>query len=107
MGYSMARFSIDVHPSSDLEKVTMIINETGEKLQNSKEWKDKIIEAPAFVSIGEFTATSVTIFISGKTQPSDQWGVTAEMRRRLLVELEKNKIELSSSFPVFPQIPKK
>jgi small conductance mechanosensitive channel len=107
MGYSMARFSIDVHPSSNLEKVTTIINETGEKLKNAKDWKDKIIEPPAFVSIGEFTATSVTIFISGKTQPADQWGVTAEMRRRLLVELEKNNIELSSAFPTFQQTAKK
>lgn len=38
MGYSMARFSIEVHPSSDLEKVTDIINETGEKL--AKETKN-------------------------------------------------------------------
>lgn len=107
MDYSMARFSISVHPSSDLEAVIAIINETGEKLAAEAKWKSKIIETPSFVSIGEFTATSVSMLISGKTQPSDQWGVTAEMRRRLLFELEKNKIELSSSFPAFPQPTKK
>jgi len=107
MDYSMARFSISVHPSSDLEAVIAIINETGEKLSAETKWKSKIIETPSFVSIGEFTATSVSMLISGKTQPSDQWGVTAEMRRRLLFELEKNKIELSSSFPTFQQPAKK
>ena len=107
MDYSMARFSISVHPSSDLEAVIAIINETGEKISAEAKWKSKIIETPSFVSIGEFTATSVSMLISGKTQPSDQWGVTAEMRRRLLFELEKNKIELSSSFPTFQQPAKK
>jgi len=95
MGYSMARFSIGVHPSSDLENVITIINETGEKLAHEEKWKSKIIEAPSFVSVGEFTSTGVGLLVSGKTQPSDQWSVTAEMRRRLLFEFEKRKIELS------------
>lgn len=107
MGYSMARFSISIHPSSDIEEVTKIINETGEKLAKETKWKSKIIEAPSFVSIGEFTATSVSLLISGKTQPSDQWSVTGEMRRRLLFELEKNKIELSSTFPALQPTTKK
>jgi moderate conductance mechanosensitive channel len=107
MDYSMARFSIDVHPSSELDKVVRIINETGQALADEDEWKAKIIEAPSFVSIGEFTATSVSLLISGKTQPSDQWGVTAELRRRLLREFEKNKVELSATFPNLQQLTKK
>lgn len=107
MGYSMARFSIGVHPSTDLEDVIAVINEAGEKLAKEPKWKSKIIEAPAFVSIGEFTATGVSLWVSGKTQPSDQWAVTAEMRRRLLGELEEKKIELSTAFPNFTQTPPK
>lgn len=107
MDYSMARFSINVHPSSDLEAVIAIINETGETLAKEAKWKSKIIEAPSFVSIGEFTASSVSMLISGKTQPSDQWSVTAEMRRRLLFELEESKIQLSAAFPSFQQSTKK
>ncbi|MDN5275089.1 MAG: mechanosensitive ion channel protein MscS, small conductance mechanosensitive channel [Candidatus Saccharibacteria bacterium] len=107
MDYSMARFSINVHPSSDLDDVITIINDTGKKLADEAKWKSKIIEAPSFVSIGEFTANSVSMLISAKTQPSDQWGVTAEMRRRLLSELEKNKIQLSSMLPIAQQPAKK
>ncbi|MDB5168321.1 MAG: mechanosensitive ion channel protein MscS, small conductance mechanosensitive channel [Candidatus Saccharibacteria bacterium] len=94
MGYSMARFSIGVHPSNDLDKIISIINETGKKLAGEEKWKNKIIDAPTFESIGEFTPSTVQLFISGKTQPSDQWSVTAEMRRRLLFAFEKSKIEL-------------
>jgi moderate conductance mechanosensitive channel len=94
MGYSMARFTIDVHPSTDIEKVIEIINKTGEKLASEEKWSNKILEAPSFVSVGEFTSNTVGLLVSGKTQPSDQWAVTAEMRRRLLRALEKNDITL-------------
>lgn len=101
MGYSMARFSVAVHPGSDLEKIIGIINEIGEKLAREEKWERKIIEPPAFVSIGEFTATSVDLLVAGKTQPSDQWSVTAEMRRRILADFEKRHIELA----IVPLVP--
>ena len=95
MGYSMARFIVAIHPASDIDQVANIINKLGTKLASEEKWKSKIIEAPAFVSLGELTGNSVEIIIAGKTQPSDQWSVIAEMRRRLLHELEKKGIELA------------
>lgn len=106
MGYSMARFFIGVHPSSDIDDVIALVNKTGKKLANEEKWKTKIIEAPEFVSIGDFTSTEVTLLVAGKVQPSDQWSVTAEMRRRLLLEFEKKKIALGTAFPPL-QGPKK
>jgi small-conductance mechanosensitive channel len=106
MGYSMARFFIGVHPSSDIDAVIRLINKTGEKLAKEEKWKQKIIEAPNFVSIGDFTSTEVTLWIAGKVQPADQWSVTAEMRRRLLLEFEKNDIQLGASFPALQGAPK-
>jgi moderate conductance mechanosensitive channel len=94
MGYSMARFTVGVHQSNEIEDIITLINETGEALAAEDKWKNKIITAPKFESIGEFTASTVNLMISAKTQPSDQWSVTAEMRRRLLTAFEKNKIEL-------------
>jgi small conductance mechanosensitive channel len=102
MGYSMARFSITVAPTADLEHVIELINVTGEKLGKEEKWQGKILEAPAFVSVGEFTATTVSLLISGKTQPSDQWSVVAEMRRRLFEVFEKKGIELGTTLPVAP-----
>jgi moderate conductance mechanosensitive channel len=95
MGYSMARFVVAIHPSSDIDQVATVINTIGQKLAEEEKWKSKIIEAPAFVSVGEFTGTSVELIIAGKTQPSDQWAVIAEMRRRLLQALEDKGIELA------------
>ena len=95
MGYSMARFIITVDPSSDVKKISAIINKIGKDLSHEAAWRNKIIEPPAFVSVGEFTGTSLEIIIAGKTQPSDQWAVVAEMRRRLLEALEKSEVKLA------------
>lgn len=97
MDYSIARFSLSLPPASDLEKIIDIINDTGKKLAIETKWKNKIIEPPAFTSVTDFTATTVTIAIAGKTMPSDQWAVASEMRQRLLAAFEKNKIELSGA----------
>ena len=102
MGYSMARFSLSVHPSTDIEKVSDMIDKIGEELADEADWKHKIIEAPAFVSIGDFNAAAVQLIIAGKTQPSDQWSVVAEMRRRLLEQFEKHNVKLAAP-PVVPQ----
>jgi small conductance mechanosensitive channel len=97
MGYSMARFTISVATSEDLEKIITIINATGKKLSEETKWKNKVIDPPVFTSVGEFTASSVSLVIAGKTQPSDQWSVTSEMRRRLLEKFEADGISLSST----------
>lgn len=97
MGYSMARFTISLQPTTDIEKAIDLINETGKKLAAAAKWQNKIIEPPAFVTFGEFTGSSVKLTIAGKTQPSDQWSVTSEMRRRLLDIFEANDILLEGA----------
>lgn len=106
MGYSMARFFIGVAPTTDIDEVIEIINETGKNLSEEEKWKKKILEAPEFVSVGEFTATNVDILVAGKTQPSDQWSVIAEMRRRLFDTFEAKGIKLGTAI-LLPPAPKK
>lgn len=95
MGYSMARFTMLMHPESEIDEVAEIIDATGKTLAEEEGWKDKILSAPAFVSIGEVNGNSVEVIVAGKTQPSDQWGVVSEMRRRLLEEFEQKQVRLA------------
>ena len=104
MGYSVSRFVLQLDPGVDIANATEIINETGRQLADEKSWKKKIIDPPKFVAVGDITGRSVELTISGKTQPSDQWAVTSEMRRRLLQQFEENDIALAVN-PVTP--PKK
>lgn len=92
MGYSMARFTIAVAPETDIDRAAKFINNLGLALSEEPDWRDKILEAPHYVMMGEFTATAVTLIITGKTQPSDQWAVVAEMRQRILELFEKEGI---------------
>lgn len=107
MGYSMARFSIVIHPSHDLDDIIEIINTVGKELSEDSKWKNKILEPPVFSSLGEFSADGVKITISGKTLPSDQWSVTSEMRRKLLEAFEEQGIGLNGASPAPPPKKKK
>lgn len=97
MGYSMARFTIAVTPETDIDRVVSIINKAGLDLAAEPEWKDKVLEAPQYVMMGDFTSTAVNLIVSGKTQPSDQWSVVAEMRRRLLLKFEEKDIAIGTT----------
>lgn len=100
MGYSMARFSMLLHPDTDIDAVSEIVDTTGKTLAEEDAWKDKILSPPAFVSVGEITGNSVEVIVAGKTQPSDQWAVVSEMRRRLLEAFEHTHIHLAvTPFP--------
>lgn len=95
MGYSMARFTVSLHPETDIDLTAEIIDTLGKELSLEEKWKDKILSPPTFLSVGEITGNSVEVIIAGKTQPSDQWGVISEMRRRLLEEFEEKQIRLA------------
>lgn len=101
MGFSKVNFTLAVDPETDVEKLSALINEIGDKLAEDENWKDKILEAPHFLNIGTFSDTMMEVTIVGKTQPSAQWGVTGELRRRLLRAFNKNGIELAQ-FPINP-----
>ncbi len=96
MGYSISRFTLQLEPSVDIAQVTEIINATGQALSTESKWKRKIIDPPKFIAVGDITGRSVELTISGKTQPSDQWAVTSEMRKRLLEQFEEQNISLST-----------
>lgn len=96
MGYSMSRFSIYIDPSSDISAVTDIINATGQELAKEKAWQKKIIDPPKFVSVGDITGRGTELIIAGKTQPSDQWSVTSEMRHRLLQNFDREGVLLAT-----------
>lgn len=102
MGYSMARFYIGVAADTDIDRVIAIVNDTGKRLAEEEKWQKKILEAPSFVSVGEMTATNVDILVAGKTQPSDQWSVIADMRRRLFAQFEKEGIKLGTALMLPP-----
>lgn len=99
MGYSKVYFTITVAPDTNISTASDIINRIGEEISGEEKWQHKVIEPPHFDILGDFNASSISLVVSGKTQPSDQWALTAEMRRRILREFEKEHIELGAASP--------
>ena len=99
MGYSKVYFTITVAPDTNISTASDIINRIGEEISGEEKWQRKVIEPPHFDILGDFNASSISLVVSGKTQPSDQWALTAEMRRRILREVEKEHIELGAASP--------
>lgn len=95
MGYSRVNLTLLLAPDTDLDTTISIINQTGDKLAGDVKWKKKIIEAPQFDLISAVTGNAIEITITGKVQPSDQWAVTAELRRRLIRDFKANDIALA------------
>jgi len=93
MGFSKVNFAIAVTADTNVDELSELINEIGEKLASEKAWKDKVMEAPHFLNIGTFTDTALEARIIGKTQPSQQWAVTGELRKRLLAAFTKHGIK--------------
>ncbi len=103
MGFARINLLISVAPDTNVDRLAETINEIGNKIAAEEKWAKKIIEAPHFQSISNFTPTTLEVKIVGKTQPSAQWNVTGELRKRLLAELNKKGalkgIESGSSAP--------
>jgi len=104
MGYSRVNLTVEVDPDTDVDKLSLVINEIGAKMSDEDKWRGKIIEAPHFQSISNFTPKTLEVKIVGKTQPSAQWNVSGEFRRRLLAAINRRgdalKIAKPSDEPV-------
>jgi len=95
MGYSRVYFTLLLQASTDLDAAVSVINQVGDRLAESDKWKDRVLSAPQFHSIGAVTGSSIEVSISGKVNASEQWVVTTEMRRRLLKAFDKHDIKLA------------
>jgi small-conductance mechanosensitive channel len=100
LGYSRVNFSIAVDPDTSVDHLSEIIDKIGEEMAEDEKWREKILEAPHFLNIASFSDLAIEVNITGKTQPSAQWSVTGELRKRLLKAFAKHKIELASVLPI-------
>lgn len=98
MTFANVNLDVGVGYDTDIEKLELLVNKIGSKMSEEEPWNKLIIEAPKFLRVKDFGDSAVIIKIIGKTQPMKQWQVTGELRKRLLIEFRKAKIEIP-----FPQ----
>ena len=44
----------------------------------------RLLEAPSVLRVNELGDSGVTLKVLGRVQPAEQWGVTGELRKRIL-----------------------
>lgn len=97
MEFAGINLDIGIDQKVKLESAIKIINDIGQSLSEDKEWQDKILEAPQFLRVDDFSDKSVIIKITGKTLPMEQWAVSGELRKRLKLSFDKAGISLFAS----------
>lgn len=107
MGFSKVNFTLSVNPDTDIDQLTNVINDTGKAIAEDPKWKHKITEAPHFANITGFSQLGMDVLVIGTTEPSEQWSVAGELKRRLLKELAAAKIKLAALPPMWNPSPKK
>ncbi len=96
MGYSKVYFTLSVLPETDIDELQVIIEKIGSKLASEEKWQKKIIEPPTLLNLGAFSDQALEVRVSGKTHPGEQFALTTEFKKRLLIEIKKRSdIKLS------------
>lgn len=97
--FSRVNLNIGIAYNSNLEKVIKVINKIGKEMAEDTKWKEDIIKPPQFLRVDDFADSAIIIKILGETKPLKQWDVAGELRKRLKIAFDKEKIEIP-----FPQI---
>lgn len=87
---------VNVAASEDVDRVCGVIDRVGAALAADPAWQGDVTGAPRALGVEELTDTRVEIRVLGETQPSRQWDVAREFRRRLKLEFEREGIRLAS-----------
>jgi small-conductance mechanosensitive channel len=104
--FARVNLNIGVSYNSKLDHVIKVVNEVGNELSQDAQWKEFIIKPSQFLRVDDFAASSIVIKILGETQPLKQWDVTGELRKRIKIAFDNEKIEIPFPQRVIHQIPK-
>ncbi len=100
MSQNWARTVLDIGVAygEDLARVKRVLKEVAHDLWLDEDFKGQIIEEPEVWGVQSLDADQVTVRVTLKTAPLEQWAVAREMRERIKGRFDYEKIEIP-----FPQ----
>ena len=100
MSQNWARTVLDIGVaySEDLVKVRRVLTEVAHDLWDDEDFKGLIIEEPEVWGVEALSPDGVTVRVTLKTAPLEQWAVAREMRQRIKARFDFEGIEIP-----FPQ----
>ena len=96
MSQNWARAVLDIQVSAreDLIAVRRVLQEVADDLWHDDDYDHVIIEQPEVWGIEAVTADAITMRVTLKTAPMEQWGVARELRQRIKARFDHEGIEI-------------
>ena len=101
-GWATALVDIPVAYSENLERVIPLIRSVVHAIDESPEWKDKLLEEPSVVGVESMTGSTVTIRVVAKTVPQEQYGLSREIRERVKSAFDEHGVKAPAFTPFGP-----
>jgi small-conductance mechanosensitive channel len=91
-----ARINQDVTVAygTDIDRATAVIDAVGLQMADDPVWKRRVLEAPRVKRVTALAEAGITLKILGTVRAADQWDAGSDFRKRLLVALQANAIEM-------------
>jgi len=86
---------IPVGLDADLQKVQEVLRDVAHDLWDDEEYKTQIIEEPEVWGVQELTPNWITVRVTLKTAPLEQWAVAREMRQRIKLRFDHEGIDFA------------
>ncbi|MPZ87678.1 MAG: mechanosensitive ion channel [Nitriliruptorales bacterium] len=83
---------------TDIAHATTVIKEVADAVWKDPQWSTQVLEEPQVWGIEDFGPNEIVLRLVLKVEPSRQWAVNREVRRRLLEAFDREGIEIP-----FPQ----
>ncbi|MEO1059561.1 MAG: mechanosensitive ion channel family protein [Actinomycetota bacterium] len=96
--WSVAVVDLDVAYHSDLDRVGEIMLNAAREVCDTEEWAPIVIEEPNLLGVEALGADGITLRITVKTKPGEQWALQRELRRHFKQVFDDAGIEIP-----FPQ----
>ena len=96
MSQNWARSVLDINVAytEDIAKVRRVLQEVAHDLWEDEDFKGLIIEEPEVWGVEAMTPDGVTVRVTLKTAPMEQWEVAREMRQRIKGRFDHEGIEI-------------
>ena len=86
---------IPVALDQDLVKVQEVLRDVAHDLWTDEDFKNLVIEEPSVWGVQDLTPNWVTVRVTLKTAPLEQWAVAREMRQRIKYRFDHEGIEFA------------
>jgi small conductance mechanosensitive channel len=96
MSQNWARTVLDICVAydEDFARVRRVLKEIAHDLWEDEDYRGQIIEEPEVWGVQELAPDGVTVRVTLKTAPLEQWAVAREMRERILARFAHEGIEI-------------